>query len=265
MKSRVKIIFVDIDWTILDHSKFPAEFDLISIEALKNCQRNGIKVFLCSARPFHSIKQVKMLDLFSPDGIICSNGGLIIYNDEIIYRTYVEKDDFVKLCKLAEKYGANVEGIRPYDCFISNDNYEDILAVHSTYPEEMPPIEDYHNQDVLGVGLFVKEEYDEIFKKELPNLKYYFRFHPNGVDIANEIHDKGESVKFVLNYLKINKNESASFGDDLQDITMFEQTGYSFAMDNAKEEAKKAAKYITKSVSSNGVAHALNKLAKGDI
>ena len=129
----------------------------------------------------------------------------------------------------------------------------------------MPPIEDYHNQDVLGVGLFVKEEYDEIFKKELPNLKYYFRFHPNGVDIANEIHDKGESVKFVLNYLKINKNESASFGDDLQDITMFEQTGYSFAMDNAKEEAKKAAKYITKSVSSNGVAHALNKLAKGDI
>ena len=89
MKSRVKIIFVDIDWTILDHSKFPAEFDLISIEALKNCQRNGIKVFLCSARPFHSIKQVKMLDLFSPDGIICSNGGLIIYEGEIIYRTYV--------------------------------------------------------------------------------------------------------------------------------------------------------------------------------
>ena len=265
MQNKVKIIFVDIDWTILDHSKIPAEFDLKSIKALQNCQKNGIKVFLCSARPYHSIDQVKILDLITPNGIICSNGGLIIYDSKIIYRTYIPQEEFNKLCELANKYGANVEGIRPYDCFIINENYDDIKAVHATYPEEMPKIEDYHNQDILGIGLFCKENLDEMFIEALPNLKYYFRFHPNGVDIANEIHDKGESVKFVLDYLKINKSQSASFGDDLQDMSMFEQTQYSFAMGNAKDEVKKAAKYITKHVSESGVAHALNKLAEGDI
>lgn len=265
MKNKLKIIFVDIDWTILDHSKIPAEFDLKSIKALQKCQENGIKVFICSARPYHSIDQVKILDLFTPDGIICSNGGLIIYNKQIIYRTYIPQEDFNKLCELANEYGANVEGIRPYDCFIINENYDDIKAVHATYPEEMPKIENYHNQDILGIGLFTKEEFDELFIKSLPNLKYYFRFHPHGVDIANEIHDKGESVKFVLDYLKIKRSEAASFGDDLQDMTMFDETEYSFAMDNAKDEVKKAAKYITKSVSESGVAHALELLTESDI
>lgn len=256
----IKIIFVDIDWTIFDHSKHPSTFDFESIKALKNAQEQGIKVFLCTARPYHSIKQIKLFDLISPDGIICSNGGLILYQGEIIYRSHIPTNDFEFLCELATKYNANVEGVRPFDCFIINDRYDEIKKVHQTYPEEMPHIEDYHDQDVIGVGLFIPKEYDEIFQKSLVNLSYYFRYHEFGVDISNVIHDKGISVKFVLDYLGILKDESASFGDDIQDISMFKETNYSFAMDNAKDEIKKEAKFITSSVTNHGVKVALDKL-----
>ena len=256
----LKVIFVDIDWTILDHSVQPAQFDIKSIEILKICQEKGIKVFICSARPYHAIRQIKLFDLFSPDGVIASNGGVIFYKDKIIYQTLIAREDFEQLCETANEVGANVEGIRPYDCFLINDNYEHITNVHKSYPEEMPLIEDYHNQDVLGVGLFIDEQYDDLFKKACPNLKYYYRFHPSGVDIANEIHDKGESVKRVLSYLNISKEEAASFGDDSQDITMLKETKYSFAMDNAKDEVKQVAYKITKSVSESGVAFALENL-----
>ena len=258
--SNIKIIFVDIDWTIFDHSDKPSVFDYESIEALKKVQEQGTKVFICSARPFHSIKQIDILDIFKPDGIICSNGGLIIYHDEIIFQTKVDPKEFEKLCELANKISANVEGIRPYDCFLINENYEFLFDLYKTYPEELPHIEDYHNQEVMGIGLFIDEKYDEMIKKELPYFKYYYRFHPSGVDVANEIHDKGESVRFVLNYLGIDKKYSASFGDDLQDITMFNETNYSVAMDNAKEEVKSAAKIITKSVTEHGVKFALENL-----
>ena len=259
---KYKIIFVDIDWTIFDHSFVPSRFDMDSINALKDEQAKGVLVFICTARPYHSIKQTTILNYISPDGIICSNGGQIIYHDEIIHRTKVPVAEFTKLCELANKYGGNVEGIRSYDCFLINKNYEDLFELYKTYPEDLPHIEDYHNQDVLGAGLYIKEEYDEIFKKELPDLGYYYRFHPNGVDISSEIHDKGKSVKFVLDYLKIKKEESISFGDDYQDITMFNETGFSVALDNAKEEVKLAASYITKSVTEHGVAFALKEVIK---
>lgn len=259
---KYKIIFVDIDWTIFDHSFSPSRFDMDSIEALNEARSKGVLVFICTARPYHSIKQTTILDYLNVDGIICSNGGQIIYHDEIIHRTIVPTVEFVKLCELANKYGGNVEGIRIYDSFLINKNYEDLFELYKTYPGELPHLEDYQNQDVIGAGLYIKEEYDEIFKRELPNLGYYYRFHPSGVDISSEIHDKGKSVKFVLDYLKIKKEESISFGDDYQDITMFNETGFSVALDNAKEEVKKAASYITKSVTDHGVAFALKEVIK---
>ncbi len=258
----IKIIFSDIDWTLFDHSKHPSKFDMPSIKMLKKLQKKGVIVFLCTARPYHSVEQIKLFDLIKPDGLIAANGGIIFYKDEIIYRTKIDEKDFAKLCEVANKYKGNVQGIRPYDSFIINDNYENMSKLFKTYPEHVPPIEDYHNQDIIGAGLFITEEFDEIFKKECPFLKYYYRYHPNGVDIANEIHDKGVAVKKVLEHLGLKKEEAVAYGDDLQDITMFKEVGYSVALNNAKDEVKANANYVGKSVTKHGVKKSLKQLFK---
>ena len=256
----IKIIFSDIDWTLFDHSKHPSKFDVPSIRMLKRLQKKGAIVFLCTARPYHSVKQTKILDLIKPDGLIAANGGIIFYRNEIIYRDKIDAKDFEKLCEVALKYKSNVEGVRPYDAFIINDNYDDMSKLFETYPEEVPPIEDYHHQDVIGANLFVKEEYDELIKNECPFLKYYYRYHPHGVDIANVIHDKGVAVKMVLDHLGLKKEEAIAYGDDLQDISMFKEVEHSFAMGNAIINCQKEAKYITKSVQDHGVKAALEQL-----
>ena len=84
VKANIDIIFVDIDWTILDHSLSPKVFDLESIDALKKAQAQGVKVFLCSARPYHSVSQIGLYDIFTPDGSILCNGGLIIDKNKTI-------------------------------------------------------------------------------------------------------------------------------------------------------------------------------------
>ena len=38
----IKIIFVDIDWTILNHSSFPSAYDFESIDALKEAQKHWL-------------------------------------------------------------------------------------------------------------------------------------------------------------------------------------------------------------------------------
>lgn len=260
MKEDIKIVFTDIDCTIFDHSRPPSRFDKRSIRELNRIQKKGVKVFLCTARPYHSLEQIKLLDLIHPDGLIVANGGLVIIDDKIIYQTKIEAKEFEWFCELALKYHANVEGIRPYDCFLIKEEDEAVHSLFKTYPEEIPPVEDYHNQEVIGLTLFLHRDYDEEFRPQLPKEYYYFRYHDYGVDVSNEPHEKGKGVREALKYLGISKDKAMAIGDDLQDIDMFKEVKFKVAMGNAREEVKNESTHITKTVTKHGVKSILRKL-----
>ena len=260
MKKDIKIIFVDIDWTILNHSKRPPRYDMPSIRALKKAQKKGVKVFINTARPYHSVMQINFTKYFQPDGMILANGGLVIYNNEILYASDVKVEDFERFSELALANHVNLEGIRYYDCFLISEVDERAKSLFATYPENIPPVEDYHNQKTIGICLYAPSEYDEMFQKILPPDYIYFRFHENGVDVAPLPHDKGEAIKIVLDKLNLSKENAMAIGDDLQDISMFEQVKYGVAMANGKEETINSASHITKHISKHGVKHILKEL-----
>lgn len=255
----IKAIFVDIDWTILSHLN-GHKYDKASIKALKKAQKKGIKVFIATSRPYHSVQQIKLFDLFTPDGLIACNGGLVIYDNKIIYELNMKGSSFEKLCELVIKNRLNLQAVEAYTRFLITDNLESAHAVYRTFPEVDPPIEDYHNRKIISALLFAKEEFDPILKKELPKDLLLYRFHPEGVDVVGQPHEKGDAVKFVLDYLKIDKVDSIAFGDDYADISMFENVGIGMAMDNAKEEVKLHANMVTKPVWKKGVKKALKQL-----
>ena len=256
----IKIIFVDIDWTILDHSSFPSVYDYESLDALKEAQKQGIKVFINTARPYHSVMQIKFFDYFRPDGMILSNGGLVIYNDEVLYASYIKIKDFESICDLAKQNNLCLEGIRLYDCFIIKEIDDAGKALFATYPEDVPPVEDYHNQKTIGICLFAPEKYDELFKSHLPDDFFYFRYHDFGVDIAPNPHDKGEAIDIVLDKLKISKENAMAIGDDIVDISMFNHVRYGVAMGNGKQEVIDNATHVAKHIQEHGVKEILKDL-----
>ena len=260
MRNDIQIIFVDIDWTIFDHSNSPSKFDIPSLKALKKAQKKGIKVFISTARPYHSVSQINFFDYFQPDGMILANGGLILYKDEVLYCSDIKVKDFEHIAKVALKHNINMEGIRKYDCFLIKEVDDRVLSLFATYPEDIPLVEDYHNQETLGICLYAPSEYDEIIQKELPKDFLYFRFHDYGVDIAPLPHDKGEAVKVVLDKLSISKDNAMAIGDDIVDISMFKQVKFGVAMANGKQETIDAATHVAKHVSKHGVKRILNKL-----
>lgn len=256
----IKIIFVDIDWTILDHSSFPSVYDYESLDALKEAQKQGIKVFINTARPYHSVMQIKFFDHFQPDGMILSNGGLVIYNGEVLYASYIKIRDFESICDLAKQNNLCLEGIRLYDCFIIKEIDDAGKALFATYPEDVPPVEDYHNQKTIGICLFAPEKYDELFKNNLPDDFFYFRYHDFGVDIAPNPHDKGEAIDIVLDKLKISKENAMAIGDDIVDISMFNHVRYGVAMGNGKQEVIDNATHVAKHIQEHGVKEILKDL-----
>ena len=161
--------------------------------------------------------------------------------------------------ELLVKLNVNVEGVRRYDCFFIAEENEAVKQLFSTYPENIPVIEDYHNQDVIGLTLFAQKELDEKFMSIMPKDSYYFRYHDYGVDVCTVPHVKGEGIKVVLKELGISKDRAMAIGDDLADISMFEEVKYGVAMANGKEEVIKAAKIKAPSIDESGVKYVIEK------
>ena len=260
MENDIQIVFVDIDWTILNHNYKPGRYDRKSIRRLAKIQKKGVKVFICTARPYHSVEQIKFFDYLTPDGAIYANGGLVIVGKEIIYKSVMKQDDFNKLCDIANKYKTNMEGIRTYDAFLVNHNMDDVKELFKTYPELVPQVIENNKDEVLGCSLFAYKDLDKQIKKELPKGISYYRYHDYGVDISPVPHIKGNAIKLVLEKLNISKDNAMAIGDDEGDISMFENVNYGVAMGNAKDIVKANASIVTKDINHHGVYHILKKL-----
>lgn len=101
--------------------------------------------------------------------------------------------------------------------------------------------------------MFAYKDLDEQILPQIPKSYYYFRYHDYGVDAAEIPHIKGDTIKIVLDKLHISRDRAMAIGDDLADISMFEQVKYGVAMANGKDEVIEAATHVTASVSDHGV------------
>ena len=72
--------------------------------------------------------------------------------------------------------------------------------------------------------------------------------------------NKGQAVKLLQDSLMIKPEETMVFGDQLNDIEMMSQAYYSFAVGNAREEVKNAARFRTDLNINDGVLKILKLL-----
>lgn len=253
----VDIIFVDIDWTLLSHYNQKHIYDKASIKALKKAQKRGVLVYLCTARAYHSVEFTGLFKLFKPDGLIISNGGLVIVGDKVIKEINFSDKNYEKMCEVMLSLGLTMQITEKFHAFFIKEKNEYVDYVYSIYHEAYPPVEDYHNRKGINAVAFCPKEYDEKIIKMLPKEMHIFRYYDYAIEIIEKEHIKGEGIKAVLDYLNIDKSNAMAIGDDLQDISMFEEVKYGICMANGKDEAKEKAFYITKPIEKHGVKKAL--------
>ena len=71
---------------------------------------------------------------------------------------------------------------------------------------------------------------------------------------------KASGLKRLAERWGVSKEQCAAFGDEGNDIEMLQYCGYSYAMENASQNVKDAAKYVCPSNEEDGVLAALEKL-----
>lgn len=77
------------------------------------------------------------------------------------------------------------------------------------------------------------------------------------VDVMAGGVSKGLALKLWAQRLNVPLEELIVFGDNYNDISMFQIAGMSIAMGNAEEEVKKEADFVTLSNDQSGIAHAI--------
>ena len=256
--NKYKIVFVDIDNTILDHTIH--DWDYQTIDVLKELQKKSILVYLCTARPYDSVLSTGLLNIFTPDGMIVTNGGVAFEGDELLFANIIPEDIVREIERIANRHHLVLELSTNTDRHFTAKPNKYVEKYFTVYLETKPKIEKYQNKEVSAILLFAPEKYDEKLKAEFPKEMNYLRYDTHGVDVGYYKNTKGDGVKRVLKHLGIDKEFAIGAGDSPDDISMFEKCGMSIAMGNGYQQAKDAAKIVSETVTNHGLGEELKKL-----
>ena len=125
---------------------------------------------------------------------------------------------------------------------------EDVTAVQ----DEIIKVSAYRKSDIQGATKALFEEYSDRVKMTISGDMWLDCMAP-GIN-------KGEAVRTLQESLGISPEETMAFGDQMNDIEMLGRAYYSFAVGNAREEVKRAARFEADTNRNNGVMKILQLL-----
>jgi len=267
-----KFLVVDIDGTLIGKNGTISAEDR---DALARACALGIQVSLSTGRvPQASLRIINQLSL---DGChIFFDGALVTNpkNGEEVYVQPISKVVLKQAVEFAHLHEINIE-------FYSTTHY---FAERETWATDIrrqffgiePTIVDFNNlweQERIIKGTMTISSPEERakadrfchqFKGTLDRLSFSWTATPAypDVDFINVVApgvSKGKALEALARHLGISMNEIMAIGDGANDISLLSSVGLAIAMDNAPDEVKAVADYITLDVDRNGVAAAIDK------
>lgn len=266
----VKLIAIDLDGTLLTSGND------ISTETLKTLQQvhnQGIKIVLASGRPLSGVMPYeKKLGLNGDheyaivfNGAVVQNlAGKVLASQEMDYR------DFNLMLRLQRLAHVNLH-FETTECFWTLDRDLSVqMQINAALTnndlrvrerKEIPQSFTFNK-----VGFTCDQNSDQIEKlwNSIPDWAFQSYDIVRSLDNCIELNaigaSKGNAVMELAARLKINQNEVMVFGDQGNDLSMFENPEFKkIAMGNAIETIKTRADFVTDDNDHNGIAKALKK------
>lgn len=254
----MKILFMDVDGTILSHSN--NQVSPLTKKTIHNLRNQGVLVYICTGR--HTVELSNMpLDDVEVDGYITLNGALCFNEKEIIHQTPISKASIQKTVSYVEKHPFPIQFMEKGRIWVNmyNQNYKDGLdCIHTAYD----PISNLHDALEHSIYMMVPWANEDLLNPLLEQIQDVdsVRWNDYAVDCYDINTGKNAGVNAVLRYHNLSKDDAVAIGDGENDIPMFQACGISIAMDNANDTVKNHATYVTKSVDDEGFTHAFTKI-----
>lgn len=262
-----RVLALDIDGTLTNSEKKITERTRSAISRAAQC---GVKIVIASGRPVQGIlgyaRQLKLKEL---DGYILSfNGGRLIScrTGEIIHDMKLPLQYMPEIYKLSKQYGVNLMSYEGDD-LITEEPEDRFLAIEARINglgiKKVDNLLEYIDFPInkclmLGDGDYLADVEKKVYAALSDRLDVY-RSEPYFLEILPKGVDKAKALEGLLYKLGCERTELMACGDGYNDLTMIRYAGMGVAMENAREEVKSEADYVTLSNDEDGVAAAIEK------
>ena len=274
-----KIIFLDVDGTIVDYDNHIPDSAKIAIQ---QSRKHGHLVFLCTGRSKAEMPN-EILDI-GFDGIIGGNGSYIEYKNQVLMHQLIPYETGKQVVDWLESRGLEFY-LESNNGLFASRNFRDvarqilrIYALGKGASEDqilnMEPEDALHGlvyggelyRDDLNKISFILHSYQDHLdsKKAFPHLKAgtwggrgeSALFGDLGVKDINKAH----AVNIILKHLGANHIDTIAFGDAKVDIPMLETCHIGVSMGYGGPEILAMADIITDDVRQDGLYNAFKKL-----
>ena len=256
----IKLIVADLDGTLLKSDKSLDDNikDVISGQDYKFTIASGRSMILVK-------KFISELNIDLP---YITNNGAEIYQSDACVKQYSIPDDEVRfILNLVQEFDlechANAE-----NCIYTMGKIDLILPFRKRFEGVLSLV---YNASVNSVCantinkiMCIDKDLNKV--QEFANkINLYCehvhceRAEGNAFVIVNRQASKGKALKNLIELLHISTEEVIVFGDNYNDVSMFEAVKYSVCMENADKDVKDKATFICKSNDMNGVSDFIQK------
>lgn len=213
-----------------------------------NCSNKGMKIGYITMR---SPRKIETFHQGLPCDCIANYNGAVIYADnKLIEENVIEYKNAINYIKKVTEIVPDI-GIRAYFepyCYKNNEIRSYITQEILEYNLYSTPQNNFQR-----IRLFFQGYENIDFSQYISSEMQYQKSH-NTAMITHKLADKGKALETLIRYFGINKEQTISFGDSINDIPMLIASGTGVAMGNAVSRVKEIADDITLSNDEDGVA-----------
>ena len=274
----MELFVTDLDGTLLNSNK---EVSIKSTEILNKLIDNGVNFTVATARtPATVVDLLQDVNLKLP--AVLMNGVLLydIKEEKYINIKEIEKDTVDKVFNILNKFDKNamVYGIRNNHLWVYHKEFE-YSWEYDFYKERADrkqktflKVENYqeciNESKIINFIVFDKYEkikgiYEELKKIDEISVEYYEDIYEKGcyfLEAYSAEASKANGIKLLSDYIEHDK--LICFGDNLNDIPMFELADECYATANAVERVKEISTDVIGSCDEDGVALFMEKKLK---
>ena len=266
----IKMIAVDLDGTLLTSA------NTISSETQRTLQiakSQGIKVVLASGRPLSGVLPFEeQLGLSGEDQYAVVFNGAVVQNlsGKVLMSQEMDYRDFTTMLRLQRLSHVNLH-FETTECFWTLDHNLSVqMQINAAFTNNEIRV---RNRDEIPqdftfnkVGFTCAKNSDQIDKFWAAIPEWVFQSYDivHSLDTCIELNalgaSKGNALMNLAERLKISPKDVMVFGDQGNDLSMFENPDFKkIAMGNAISDIKERADFVTDDNDHNGIAKALKK------
>ncbi|MDE6951279.1 MAG: Cof-type HAD-IIB family hydrolase [Lachnospiraceae bacterium] len=254
----IKLIASDLDGTLVsgNMAKLPEEFPAL----VRELKERGILFAAASGRQYHNLRRL-FAEVKDDIAYICENGALTVYQDKILHKTEIPTETASLIIRRLEEEpdtevlvsGAFCSYINPKDPY-----FEQYIKDMGNEYKVIPNLTDI-GEPVIKLALFEKagtedrerQSYWQNQFSRSESFPFDVKVVTSGslwLDFLFPNSDKGTGIKALAGHLGLRREEILSFGDNFNDIEMFQASGISVAVENARPGIAELCDYTTPSV-----------------